>query len=392
MELKLEGNEKIEGRFCHICLVNGDFVAINVGMQNSEITLDNLTLLGVESKNKKMEIIILKIKNKKLEILSNNKKKKIDNNNDSENNNKNDTGLNGSNDISSNINCRNNIDMEDFSGDTNDLININFYSFDEIKKNYLNNLITWKFLQNLNDFYKWTLGCIGNFMKNSCKNNINTKNIYLDINKFRNNEIYLSIKDDGKGITCSEFNGILFSFIKSQNKEINYLLYGFSMKASALRLANSFLFISKTTKELSIGMISHELQKKLEKDKINNDFILTPIINYKIEQELNKNKYISKSNYPLDSLNLILEEILFLFKDKEDLIKYFDNFHTGTHIYLFDLRTKNKNEKGYLKTMKEDNTLEKKIISNYELLFDEEDNDILLNESIELPEELKKYY
>ena len=392
-EVKLEGNEKFEGRFCHTCLVNGDFVAIYGGMQNSETTLDNLTVLGVESKSKKNGNNNFKnIKNKKPEILSNNKKKKIDNNNnnDSENNNKNDNGLNGSNDISSDINCGNNVDMEDFSGDTNDLININFYSFEEMKKNYLNNLITWKFLQHLSDFYKWPLGCIGNFIKNSCKNNINTKNIYLDINKFRNDEIYLSIKDDGKGITCSEFNGILFSFIKNQNKEINYFQYGFSMKASALRLANSFLIISKTTKEISIGMISHELQKKLEKDEINNDFILTPIINYKIEQELNKNKYIPKSNYPLESLNLILEVIPFLFKDKEDLIKYFDNFNTGTHIYLFDLRTKNKNEKGYLKTMKEDNTLGKKIISNYELLFDEEDNDILLNESIELPEELKK--
>ena len=78
MELKLEGNEKIEGRFCHICLVNGDFVAINVGMQNSEITLDNLTLLGVESKNKKMEIIILKIlRIKNLKFYQITKKRKL---------------------------------------------------------------------------------------------------------------------------------------------------------------------------------------------------------------------------------------------------------------------------------------------------------------------------
>lgn len=105
-------------------------------MQNSETTLDNLTVLGVESKSKKNGNNNFKnIKNKKPEILSNNKKKKIDNNNnDSENNNKNDTGLNGSNDISSDINCGNNVDVEDFSGDTNDLININFYSFEEMKK------------------------------------------------------------------------------------------------------------------------------------------------------------------------------------------------------------------------------------------------------------------
>ena len=78
------------------------------------------------------------------------------------------------------------------------------------------------------------------------------------------------------------------------------------MKASALRLADSFLIISKTSKEVSIGMISKELQKKLD-DK-NRDFILTPIINYKIENDKDKekekkegnNKYIAKSNYPLE--------------------------------------------------------------------------------------------
>ena len=54
----------------------------------------------------------------------------------------------------------------------------------------------------------------------------------------------------------------MFSFIKNQNKELNYFQYGFSMKASAIRLADSFLIISKTQKELSIGIISKRLQKK----------------------------------------------------------------------------------------------------------------------------------
>jgi hypothetical protein len=76
-EIKLESEEKIEGRFCHTCLVNGDFVAIYGGMQNSETTLDNLTILSIESKNKKNSNNNIKtIKNKKVEILSNNKKKK----------------------------------------------------------------------------------------------------------------------------------------------------------------------------------------------------------------------------------------------------------------------------------------------------------------------------
>ena len=379
-EIKLEGEEKIEGRFCHTCLVNGDFVAIYGGMQNSEITLDNLTILSIESKNKKnLNNNIKTIKNKKVEVLSNNKKKKLENN---ESENKNDTELNASGDTPSENNCNNNsVDNEDFAGDTYDLIDINFYSFEELKKNYLNNLITWKFLQSLSDFYKWPLGCIGNFIKNSCKSNLNTKNIYIDINKFRNDEIYLSIKDDGKGMPCSEFNGVLFSFVKNQNKELNYFQYGFSMKTSALRLANSFLIISKTLKEISIGMISAELQKKLKEDKNSCEYILTPIVNYKIEKNEKKNKYIPKSNFPLESINLILEQINFLFKNNETLMEYFDTFETGTHIYLFDLRTKNQNESDYLNTMKEkeNDTLNNKIISNYELVFDEEENDIFLN-------------
>ena len=58
---------------------------------------------------------------------------------------------------------------------------------------------------------------------------------------------------------------LCFLFIKNQNKELNYFQYGFSMKASAIRLADSFLIISKTQKELSIGIISKRLQKKSKK-------------------------------------------------------------------------------------------------------------------------------
>ena len=386
-EIELLGEEKIEGRFCHSCLVYGDILALYGGMQNSEVTLDNLTVLSIESKqNQKSINNISKNKNKKIDVLSsNNKKKKIDSNG---NKNKNDVNINESNKMYENDNN----DMEDFAADTNDLIDINFYSLKELKKNYLNNLMTWNFLKSLSDFYKWPIGCIGNFIKNSIKENINSKNINIDIKKYKNDEIYLSIKDDGIGMTCSEFNGVMFSFIKNQNKELNYFQYGFSMKATALRLANNFLIISKTIKEISIGMISIELQKKIN-DK-NCDFILTPIVNYRIEKkDNNKNnghKYIPKSNFPIESINLILEIIPFLFKSNDDLMKYFDSFETGTHIYLFDLKTIKKEENGYLKTIKEDNSLNKSILSNYELLFDEEENDIYLNEDIGLNDELKK--
>ena len=387
-EIELLGEEKIEGRFCHSCLVYGDILALYGGMQNSEVTLDNLTVLSIESKtNQKSVNNISKNKNKKLDVLSsNNKKKKIENNG---NKNKNDSNISDGNKMFDNDNIDN--EMVDFAADTNDLIDINFFSLKELKKNYLNNLMTWNFLKSLSDFYKWPIGCIGNFIKNSVNENINSKNINIDFKKYRNDEIYLSIKDDGKGMTCSEFNGVMFSFIKNQNKELNYFQYGFSMKATALRLANNFLIISKTIKEISIGMISIELQKKID-DK-NCDFILTPIVNYRTEKKDNKNnnhKYIPKSNFPLESINLILEIIPFLFKNNDDLMKYFDSFETGTHIYLFDLKTIKKEENGYLKTKKEDNSLNNSILSNYELLFDEEENDIYLNEDIGLNDELKK--
>ena len=354
IELELNGKEKIEGRFCHCSVIYGDTLALYGGMKNSECTLDNLTLISIELNQNK--------KRKNAETLSNNKKKKIEEKNENENNE--DMNLNL-------IYNPNKGDMEDFSTDTNDLINMNFYSFEEIKKNYLNNMMTWHFLKQLSAFYKWPIGCIGNFIKNSLKDYVSSKNIHIDYIIPPNGENYITIKDDGKGIISPDFNGIMYSFIKNQNKELNYFQYGFSMKASAIRLAESFLIISKTSKEVSIGMISKSLQKKLK----DNDFILTPIINYRIEKkESNKMKYIAKSNFPSESLNLILEHINFLFKAEEELMNYFDTFDTGTHIYLFDLKKKS-------------NFLGEK---NYELIFNEEENDICLNEDFEFDEELKK--
>ena len=378
-EIEFIGNKKIEGRFCHSCIINGDILALYGGMKNSDETLDNLTVLSIEYNSNKKTYNKSNNNNKYVEIVNNNKKKKLAENNNIEV--KND---NNNNNIK--------INMEDFCSDTNDLLNMNCYSFEEIKKNYLNNLMTWNFLKSLSDFYKWPIGCIGNFIKNSVKEYVNSKNIYINIKKIKNDEIYLLIKDDGKGISCIDFNGIMFSFIKNQNKELNYFQYGLSMKATAMRLADSFLIISKTPKEISIGMISKKLQQKIK----DSDYILTPIVNYRIEKkiETNKMKYIPKSNYPYESINLILEIIPFLFKNNDELMEYFDSFDTGTHIYLFDLKTNDKSEYGYVKTIK-DNKLNidnysGNLYSNYELLFDEEGNDIYLNEDYEFSEEIKK--
>lgn len=47
-EINLVGNEKIEARLCHSCIVYCDFIALYGGMKNSDITLDNLTVLCIE--------------------------------------------------------------------------------------------------------------------------------------------------------------------------------------------------------------------------------------------------------------------------------------------------------------------------------------------------------
>ena len=69
-----------------------------------------------------------------------------------------------------------------------------------------------------------------------------------------------------------------------------------------------------------------------------------------------------------------MENISFLFKNEEELIDYFDSFDTGTHIYLFDLKKKT-------------NILNEK---EYELIFNAEENDIIINEDYDLGEEIKK--
>ena len=194
----------------------------------------------------------------------------------------------------------------------------------------------------------------------------------------------LLIEDDGKGMSCSQFNGVMYSFIKNQN----FFQYGFSMKATALRLSSNFLILSKTSKEVPIGMINIQLRKKLKENDKNNNFILTPIVNYRLEKNEKKNKYTytPKSNYPKESLNLILQIVPFLFNNNDELIKYFDSFNTGTHIFLFDLKTIHKDEVGYLRNDKESNN----IMTNYELVFNKEENDIFLNEEIGFDNEFKK--
>ena len=252
-----------------------------------------------------------------------------------------------------------NKNLNSISTVTSDLVGQDFFTFEEIKKNYLNNLISWTFLKKLSEFNQWSLGCIGNFVMNSLKEQVTAKNIYIQFEKYNNentNEDVLSIIDDGRGISCLEFNQIMYSFSQNENKEYNFFQYGISMKTSAMRLADSFLIISKTENEVSIGLISQRLQKLID-----SDLILTPIVNYKISSSASnlEGKYLPKSNYPLESINLILEQIKFMFKSIDDINNHFEQMKTGTEIYLFDLHRGMENE--------------------YEFEFNKQERDIVVN-------------
>ena len=110
--------------------------------------------------------------------------------------------------------------------------------------------------------------------------------------------------------------------------------------------------------------------------KMHNDLILTPLVNYEIvkdEKNPLKNKYIFKSQMGLQSENIILNEIRFLFWSIDDIFSFADKFETGTHIFIFDLKQFS-SEKNYINR-----------INNFELFFgykseyDLKYNDILYN-------------
>jgi hypothetical protein len=241
------------------------------------------------------------------------------------------------------------VTYSDISIDTSDLIDSNL-EIQKLKNYYSNNMITWSFLKKLSEFNQWPFGCIGNFIENSIKDTVDSKNININV-QYYNSEPTISIKDDGNGINSKEFNQILYSFSINSKKEYNFFKYGVSMKSSALRLGDKFLLISKTNKEFNIGLISKSLQNKLD-----TEFLIAPVINYSIIQKV---KYIARSTYAKQSLSLILEDFNFIFNDEYELFKYIDSFDTGTHIFISDLV---------------------KITSNeYELYFDHVNNDIIYN-------------
>ena len=287
----------------------------------------------------------------------------------------------------------------------------NSFNFKEIKSDYLSNLISFSFLKKVGGFYQWPLLCFSNLIENSI---IHGKATNIDINincydseiykrlelankntnlseyqsppsqlekyggDYTNKVLVLSIGDNGGGIEKEIFNKILFCFDAKDtsitsciNNNQNYLNKNINIKSCCLRLGDSVFFLSKTKQELNIGLISKQLQMKMH-----NDLILTPLVNYEIikdEKNEGKNKYIFKSQMGLQSENIILNEIRFLFWSIDEIFSFADKFDSGTHIFIFDLKQFSPNK----------NMLNK--INNFELFFgyksenDLKYNDILYN-------------
>lgn len=244
--------------------------------------------------------------------------------------------------------------------DTDDLTEENAFNFKLQKEKYINNLVSWSFLKKISELFQWPIGCIGNLIDNSInhghssiitldvncytqkvynrlsitinENQLNQSTKLSDYKDYNNKKMVLSVIDNGIGIDSVVFNKLLLSFTESSETKIHneFYKFGVTMKASCIRIANSFFIISKTETEMNIGLISYNFQTKL-----GTDLILTPIVNYSIEP---KGGFALKKQFSLQSTNLIINEIKFIFYDINSLFAYANSFETGTHIFLYDLR------------------------------------------------------
>lgn len=262
------------------------------------------------------------------------------------------------------------------------------FIFSYIKQQSLNKLISWSFIKELSSIHRWPLGCIGNLIQNSLKKTVQARNVYIDIKTYENKcyhnltnsnfgntnnngnpssnqnnnnkKLVLSIIDDGLGISHKEFNEMMNSSYKNSEGEYSFLTKGINLKLSSISLANGVCIISKYNKELSICLISKSIQRTLDID-----LLVTPIVQWTID-DTGKSMH-SSIPFWSQTLNLILQEIYFIFPNRNSLFDYCKSFSQGTHIFLFDLKQILIN-KQYVNRL-----------NNYELYCDYEANDIYYN-------------
>lgn len=304
--------------------------------------------------------------------------------------------------------------MTDKSVDTSDFDYDNTMNFDEMKKYFTNTFLSWKYLKDQCKYYQWPLKCVMNIIENSLKTSNNSTQVEVNLYLFNkaNNEIDLKnsvfniemnvfkpeqsettsienkenlcllIKDNGNGIEIDDFNEIISSIKTIHSEEEtqkNLFKHNLTLKLSALRLGNSVCFLTKTQNSISISLISKTLQKKID-----SEFIFSPILNMHINKEarsLNSKskliddlifeRFVPQSYLHKQSLNLIFNEVKFMFKTKENFLSYLEQINNGTQIFIYDLRQISKSFKA---------SNPKQILENYELFFDFHRKDIIFNQ------------
>ena len=328
--LNIENANVFEGRFCHsTCLIN-DTIVIYGGMKNAEETLDNLTILCLDNK----------VKGSSSNGVSSHEDvemKPVENNED--------------NTTLMKAVTSNKIMYKEISTDTDDLCEENKFNFEYIKQQSIDSLISFSFLKKMSKIYQWPFLPLGHFITNlyTHKKEINASSIFINKVKIeKKNTHYITVKDNGNGMSSQQFINIFSCYNKNDKGEYTFFNNGMSLKLSIIRLCNECLIISKTLTTVCVAMISNNLQVTID-----NDSLIIPIVIFDIEED---NKFRIVNQFGLQSLNLILHEVDFLFHSKEDFYLYLKSLTTGIMFYLMDMKR-----------------LTKDI---YELNFDETDNDI----------------
>ena len=344
-QLTINNSNGFEGRFCHSsCLLN-DTIVIYGGMKNAEETLDNLSVLCLDDKIKGRSEMNTGVSNEDVEMKCEEiKHDDIQNNHSNE----------GNNNLLMKAVITNKILFKEIKTDTDDLNEENNFNFNDIKQNSIDNLISFSFLKKMSSIYQWPFLALSHLIINLFEdkgNRIKAKNLYIDKKIISQKQKQLIIiKDDGGGISKDNFIKMFSCYNKNQNKAYTFFDNGLSLKLSLLRLSNEVLIISKTNSTICVTMISNHLQFTIDTDNL-----VTPIVVLEKEKRENK-KFNIINQYGIQSLNLILHELFYLFEKKEDFFNYLTSFPTGTHFLLSDMKRMTK--------------------EIYELDFDFTDNDI----------------
>ena len=146
----------------------------------------------------------------------------------------------------------------------------------------------------------------------------------------------IEVKDNGIGIAASQFPHFLTYFGPGivQEGGIDYMAILGSVKLSLLRIADSFLMISKSEDKLCVGLVSLPYMKEA-----NSNSVTTPYAIYSISRSENGGVYFTPdTSNSLCMVNTILYYTPQLFAGEAKLLEHCksDSFATGTHLFIYN--------------------------------------------------------